>query len=384
MKICVYAICKNEEKFVDRWLSSMREADGIYVLDTGSSDATVKLLTDGGAHVTVREVSPWRFDRARNLSLSLVPPDADVCVCTDLDEYFHPGWREKLEQAWTEDCLRAYYRYTWNFNEDGSEGYVFRYSKIHRRWGVYWLHPVHEILAFSYGVTGKSIFVDGIQLDHKADPAKSRGQYLPLLELSVSEMPSDDRNTHYLGREYYFYGRWEDSIKTLKRHLSLPSATWKDERAASMRYISKCYFRLGNPAEGEAWMLRAIAEAPHLREPLIDAATYYLGIKNWEGVIFFTKKALSLSEKTSTYITEKNAYGALPHDLLSVALFYEGKKCEALAEAEKAHALSPHDGRIGKNVDLIRAALSADPQAQRIEDQSITSNRITTSPSAIR
>lgn len=36
-KICVYAICKNEEKFVSRWVESMKEADKIFVLDTGST-----------------------------------------------------------------------------------------------------------------------------------------------------------------------------------------------------------------------------------------------------------------------------------------------------------------------------------------------------------
>ena len=41
MKICVYAISKNEEKFVKRWTESMKEADEIYVLDTGSTDKTV-------------------------------------------------------------------------------------------------------------------------------------------------------------------------------------------------------------------------------------------------------------------------------------------------------------------------------------------------------
>ena len=29
MKICVYAIAKNEEQFVDRWMDSMREADWV-------------------------------------------------------------------------------------------------------------------------------------------------------------------------------------------------------------------------------------------------------------------------------------------------------------------------------------------------------------------
>ena len=46
MKICVYAIAKNEEQFVDRWMDSMREADWVCVLDTGSTDRTVEKLAD--------------------------------------------------------------------------------------------------------------------------------------------------------------------------------------------------------------------------------------------------------------------------------------------------------------------------------------------------
>ncbi len=38
MNIWVYAICRNESAFVSRWLDSMEEADGIAVLDTGSTD----------------------------------------------------------------------------------------------------------------------------------------------------------------------------------------------------------------------------------------------------------------------------------------------------------------------------------------------------------
>lgn len=47
-KIVVYAISKNEEKHVKRWVESMKEADEIIVLDTGSTDKTVKLLKDLG------------------------------------------------------------------------------------------------------------------------------------------------------------------------------------------------------------------------------------------------------------------------------------------------------------------------------------------------
>ena len=100
MKICVYAIAKNEEQFVDRWMDSMREADWVCVLDTGSTDRTVEKLADRGAVVRQEAVSPWRFDAARNRSMELIPPDTDICVCTDLDEVFRPGWRNLLENAW--------------------------------------------------------------------------------------------------------------------------------------------------------------------------------------------------------------------------------------------------------------------------------------------
>ena len=239
MKIAVYTICKNESAFVDRWVDSMSEADGIFVLDTGSEDDTVEKLKARGVTVGEAEIIPWRFDTARNLSLELVPKDFDVCVCTDLDEVFLPGWRRKIEKAWKDGDSQARFRYTWSFNDDGSEGVVFWEENIHARLGFRWTHPVHEVLQRTDpSLSSEIITIPGIQLNHYPDKNKSRSQYLELLEMSVEECPEDDRNTHYLGREYMYRGRWDDCIKTLKRHLSMPTALWKDERSASMRYIA--------------------------------------------------------------------------------------------------------------------------------------------------
>ena len=112
-KVCVYAICKNEEHFVDRWYESMKEADYIYVLDTGSTDNTVAKLREHGVNVKVQEILPWRFDVARNISLDMVPIDTDICVCTDLDEVLNAGWRDCLEKVWKEDTTRCRYIYNW-------------------------------------------------------------------------------------------------------------------------------------------------------------------------------------------------------------------------------------------------------------------------------
>ena len=354
MKIVVYAIAKNESSFVDRWMDSMSEADQIVVLDTGSDDGTAERLRARGARVAVEQIIPWRFDRARNRSLELVPEDADVCVCTDLDEVFHPGWRSALEQAWTPGTSQARYRYTWSFQPDGSEGVVFWQEKIHARRGFRWVHPVHEVLEWvGEGERGPMVSVQGIQLDHHPDPQKSRGQYLPLLELSVAEDPEDDRNLHYLGREYLYYGRWDDCIRTLTRHLALPKAVWRDERAASMRYIARAHARKGERDEARDWYLRAAAEAPHLREPWTDLAMLLYEDQEWDGVLYATACALKIRERPRTYICEAEAWGSLPHDLRCQAYYHTGRLPQALEEARLALAAAPSDPRLTGNAALL-------------------------------
>lgn len=355
-KVAVYAICKNESHFVDRWMDSMGEADEIVVLDTISTDDTVSRLQSRGAHVQTESIVPWRFDVARNRSLALVSTDADICVCTDLDEVFHPGWRSALEQAWLPGTQQARYRYTWSFEPDGREGVVFWSEKIHSRHGWRWIHPVHEVLSRTDGAESwQTVTAEGVQLDHHPDHQKSRGQYLPLLELSVQESPEDDRNWHYLGREYFFYGRWDDCIRTLLHHLTLPTARWPDERAASMRYIAKSYLQKGNHTAVEHWFLRAILEAPHLREGYTDLAFLLYRQEDWPGVLHFTTQALNIRERPRTYICEAAAWGSLPHDLRAIAWHHLGRNDLALNEARAALALSPNDARLRGNVAFFEA-----------------------------
>lgn len=354
MKIVVYAISKNEANFVHRWMDSMSEADQVVVLDTGSADETADLLRSRGALVTVECIEPWRFDAARNRSLELVPEDADICVCTDLDEVFHPAGARHWRPPGFRMPGQARYRYTWSFQPDGREGVVFWCEKIHRRHGYRWAHPVHEVLQWEEpGCPGPMVTAFGVQLDHHPDPTKSRGQYLPLLELSVREAPDDDRNVHYLGREYLFYGRWDDCITTLKRHLSLPAATWADERAASMRYIGQAYLQKGQPDQARSWFLQAIAQAPHLREPWMEMAQLLYAQEDWEGVLYFTGGALAISDRPDTYICEAAAWGPLPHDLRCQAYYHTGRIQPALEEAQKALALAPADPRLAGNVELL-------------------------------
>ena len=135
MKIAVYAISKDEEKFVERFCASAKEADLILIADTGSTDGTVAEAQRCGATVHHICITPWRFDLARNAALALVPRDIDVCVSLDLDEVLEPGWREEIERVWTEKTTRLRYMFDWGV------GIKFKYEKIHARHGYMWHHP---------------------------------------------------------------------------------------------------------------------------------------------------------------------------------------------------------------------------------------------------
>ena len=85
MKLVVYAIAKDEEGVAQRWAESVKEADEVVVLDTGSTDRTREILRGHGITVHEDYTGPFRFDRARNQALSHVPEDADWCFSVDLD-----------------------------------------------------------------------------------------------------------------------------------------------------------------------------------------------------------------------------------------------------------------------------------------------------------
>lgn len=359
MKVCVYAICKNEEQFVDRFMDSMSEADCICILDTGSTDSSVEKLRARGATVTQKVIKPWRFDTARNESMKLIPADTDICCCIDLDEQFRPGWRPLLEKAWQKDTTRARYRYTWSFNPDGSEGVVFWPDKIHANGCYRWVGAVHEVLDYIGEGEEQFTSVDGMQLDHHPDPAKSRGQYLPLLELAVAEDPENDRNCHYLGREYMYHGEWEKAITVLQHHLQLPKATWADERCASMRFVARCYRQLGRDDLAAVWLHRAIAEAPHLREPYLDFASLLFEQKDWYGLAFMANRALAIRERPRTYICEADAWGALPYDYLSLACAHIGQAEKAVEAVQHAIELAPQEERLRNNLEVFQKMAGA-------------------------
>lgn len=345
MKIAVYTITKNEEKFITRWADSCRDADYRLIVDTGSTDNTVHLAELAGCHVHSITINPWRFDDARNAALAYIPIDIDMCIALDADEILTDGWREELEKVDTV-VTRPRYKYVWSWTADGKEGLVYSGDKIHTRKGYRWTHPVHEVLTPT--IEEHQGWV-GLEIHHYPDSSKSRSQYLPLLELAVKEKPNDDRNRFYLGREFMYNGRYEEAKEHLLEHLKL--SAWAPERATCMRYLGRV------TGEQESWGLKACAEAPYRREPWVDLANFYYQQGRWEQCLSACVRALEIQEKPLEYLCEEEAWGSLPYDLAGIAAWNMGMHEKALMYTLKALEIDPNNKRISENLKMFKSIL---------------------------
>ena len=346
MKVAIYTIALNEEQFVQRWYDSAKEADYLLIADTGSTDGTVALAKSLGINVVEVSISPWRFDDARNAAMAALPLDIDYCISLDMDEIITPNWRAPLEEAFKEGVTRPKYKHVWSWTTDGKPGLEFRYDHIHSRKGYRWKHPVHECL-YSYGIQEVEKFVLGLETHHHPDAKKSRAQYLPLLEMSVKEDPNNDRNAFYYARELYFYGQYQKSTDEFKRHLNLPTATWKPERAASMRYIAKMD---DDAVVQESWLKLAIDEAPDRREAYVDLAGVYYKTASWASCLAAAQKALAITSKPLEYLCEEYAWGYAPYDYAALAAYNVGETALALEYGMKAVELNPTEERLQRNL----------------------------------
>ena len=316
-----------------------------------------------GAFVYSATLNPWRFDKARNMAMDHIPEDVDICVSNDLDEVFEPGWRAKLEEAWTPQTTRASYLFTCTYRPNGEPDKQFPMEKIHSRKNYQWIHPVHEILQYTGAEPEQRSWVNGMVLNHYPDDSKPRTQYLPLLELCLEENPDDDRTAFWLGREYMYHGKYDKAIPTLKNYLCMPSAQWDEERSAAMRFIGRSYQMINNLEEAKNWMLRAVAECPHVREPYLYMARVGYLMNNWPMVLFAVDKGLAITARSGSYLLELEAWGWELYDLGGIAYFNLGLFEKAKEYAAKASELAPYDQRLKNNLTIVEGVLKRKGQA---------------------
>lgn len=345
-KICVYAICLNEKDNIDRWLESMSEADYIVVLDTGSTDGTYEKLSADPKITLIKQekIVPWRFDSARNASLKLVPNDANILVCTDLDEFFEPGWADILRNNWTDECTKCLYTYAWSHNSYGEPMDVFMYDKIHKKDYYHWKYPVHEILVKNDENQSEHFLYAGetIYLHHVQDKSKSRSSYMHLLDISVEENPNDAHVIMLRAREHLLKNQNDLARKDYLRVLQLQNVETNILLETYGR-LADISFSDGKDGDGMMYCLEFMKLDNTYREPYFILAGYLIGIQQYVLAKNILETAFAISTRKYTWVERGPYWLDLGYKMLGECFYQIGDYSSAIDNYEKAAEYGPLD-----------------------------------------
>lgn len=358
LKICVYAICKNEEKFVDRWVSAMiDEADYVVVLDTGSTDSTVEKLKAYEPFVTVKqydyfkESGIFRFDRARNDSMKLIPNDVDICAVFDLDQVPQKGWSGIVREEIT-NGNKEVRGYIVDHNDSGEEVNRWESRNVHVNDPFFiWTKVIHEGIEY-YG-KDKSypiIFREDFVINHYPDNHKDRTLYKTLLEYACKEYPTDPYYAIYLGIELERRYSKEDACKAFRRALS--ECIFYNSKDIEYQICINLAMITDSANEALVVLDRAKEIGFKTRRIYKVYADVYENMGNTDKAIEMLEKALKeVQTYSSDWTDDYYLYTGYIEDRLS--LFYYYQKSDPLTSIEycaRALKYDPNNERINSNL----------------------------------
>lgn len=193
----------------------------------------------------------------------------------------------------------------------------------------------------------KSGFCKDLYLKHYQNKETNRSQYERGLAIDYIINGYNDRNCHYLARELHYKGRYEKAIELFKKHIE--NKGWKTEQGQSYIFMGDCYRSLGNDEKAIECYAIGFSYDVKRREGLLGLAKIYYDRKQWRDAEILYKASL-LIERGSYYANSSSNYGHFPLGMLSVCLYYLGKKEESLEFLNKALELDPENETYKNNL----------------------------------
>ena len=362
LKICIYGICKNESKLIDRWYQWAQKADYIRILDTGSTDDSVEKLSKlDKVEVHIGVISPWRFDVARNLSMKYIPEDADICCVADFDQIWVDGWDEELKRLFKEgyndisgDII--------DYDDNGKEIKRFLSRNVHANDpGWHWERPIHEGLHYNGNNEIRPYISDKFVIEHHPDRTKSRANYLALLELEYQENKTDPMCMIYYGCELSFYDRNEEAHEVFLRGLEEcdfsehPEVLYQTNINIAIEYKERKEYELALKYAFDAKNI-----GPNTRRVNYLIANIYSLMEDHHNAIKYAIEALSVKynlkdwrEDIPLFQNPSNIYA-----LIAYSEFYLKDYYNAYLHQFVAYTYSPDDKSIKYNYDLYKEEIN--------------------------
>lgn len=245
MKLSVALIVRDEAEMLPGCLESVKDADEIVVVDTGSKDRTYEIACDYTDQTYMYE---WQddFAAARNFAKAqatgewIYSIDADHINETPIEEIKAEIERIGNGHRVASINLGDHHRAAWLFRNDPD---------------IFWQGRVHEVL--------NQLATVETDIRQRIVPREAHTERnLRILQKS----PDSPRTRFYLGREYFDLGDYPESVRWMKRYLEQPA--FLAEEAEAWLTIAKAEWYLHQGVEAREACLRAIAVNPDFTEAL--------------------------------------------------------------------------------------------------------------------
>jgi hypothetical protein len=307
MNITLYAICKNEEKNVDRFIETSRLFSDTVVVDTGSTDNTVERLRNAGITVHEHPMSREEFDfsEARNKSLSYVKTDWALSLDFNEDiQEFSPEGFTPLEDQFTSFKHKR-------FDKIGDEEKESKevHIRFHRTQNYTWKNAVHEHPIFIPSKDFENeVFVETTVKIIK-DINKTVDKELFYLSLCEREHKKDPTNWYFIWfifKHYNSVENYELALDYGSKFLSNSKPYSNTFRPIIFQDCSKLFYQIGQFQNSVNYAIHSLSESIQMGSEYVEQSflhILHLGIylQNSDLVVFassFSPETKALAERT--------------------------------------------------------------------------------------
>ena len=308
MDVTLYAICKNEEKNVEKFIENSKKFSKTVVVDTGSTDNTVQLLRDAGIEVYEHPQTREEFDFsvARNQALSYV--ETDWAFSLDFNEDVDQIHVEGLDAIADEFTSFNHERYDKVDEEEQKEGQA-SHIRFHRTKNYTWINSVHETPIFV--PTDKFLNESSVETTIKIikDIQSSMDKELFYLSICEREFEKDKLNTYYLWfifKHYFEVKNIEKTIALGQEYLNISNPYYDPMRIDVFIMCSIAFINHRNIQQAANYAFHALSESMNIGGEFSGKAFMHLLnigklTDNPNIIVFataFSKETVTMSERT--------------------------------------------------------------------------------------
>jgi len=326
-------------------------ADHVCILDTGSTDGTWEKLQEQASIrpnliIAQQTIVPWRYDEARNISMTLIPKDTTIFFMADLDEIIkEPNWCDVVKSCWDPLFDRGVYTYNRDVGPDDIVIRSIPEYRFHSRDWYKWVNIVHEALINHAG--RKQFYIETcteipITVWHYPKE-KKENDYADLCEDTLRENPQDYVMRLQLAIEYEIHERDGRAYEHYLNLLEDPGTLQDFEVARCCCSLGKITYKLDHDMQRALNYYReGRLIAPHVIDNYIAAAELYYNNKEYQKALDITQAGLE-NAQTARWCTTYEPHSYFPYWILGMSNYFLNNYILALGYMSIALAKNPSE-----------------------------------------